>query len=102
MVWALLIRVVPELARFYGIVIALFYRDHNPPHIHAFGKSKNRPEWVAEIAIRGGHVLAGFGPPLQLRLVRDWVRLHQEELLVAWEAAQAGRAPGKIRPLRVR
>ena len=93
---------MPELSRFFGIIISVFFEEHDPPHIHASHGSRRRPEWVAQIAIRNGEVLAGYVPVRDLRLVRRWIRLHPEELLEAWDVAQAGGTPKKIKPLRVR
>ncbi len=74
---------MPVLARFYGIVIRMYYQqsDHNPPHIHAlYGKE------MASVCIRTGRVLEGELPPKALSLVREWVRMHQDDLLEMWES----------------
>jgi hypothetical protein len=93
---------MPELTRFYNIVIAMFYYDHNPPHVHVYYGRRGRPEWAAQVAIRDGTVTDGDIPALALRLVQEWIRLRQDELLGAWDRAVAGKPPGKIAPLRVR
>lgn len=93
---------MPELARFYGIVITMFFLDHNPPHIHAYGGNRRRPDWAAQFAIRDGSILDGEASDLAARLVRDWIQLHQNELLDAWNRAVKGQQPGKIAPLRFR
>jgi hypothetical protein len=94
---------VPVLARFYGIVITMFFRDHNPPHIHAYGgRAGKSAEWAAQIAIRTGVVIAGNVPDVARRLLRDWIRLHEDELLAAWNRALVGQEPGRIAPMRVR
>lgn len=93
---------MPELTRFYNIVITMFYRDHNPPHIHVYYGRRHRPEWAAQIDIRDGSVMDGDIPGLALHLVREWVRLRQDELIAAWNRAVDGQPPGKIAPLRVR
>jgi hypothetical protein len=88
---------VAELARFYGIVIAIYFREHGVPHIHVSYAGRH-----ASISIRSGRVLEGesrFHPPA-LRLVKQWLEEHQEELLDAWEDARNGRRPRKIRPLK--
>ncbi len=86
--------VVPRLSAFYGIVIYLYWDDHNPPHYHAtYG------EHEAWIVIRTAEVLHGALPTRALRLVRTWHRLHQAELEDAWEKAQAKLTPGTIEPL---
>lgn len=66
---------MPELSRFYGIVIYMFAKDHNPPHFHAkYG------EYIGIIDIRSGKLLEGELPRRALRLVEDWTELHKEEL----------------------
>jgi hypothetical protein len=74
---------MPRLAAFYGIVIWMYRPDHPPPHFHArYG------EHVAQIALDGLRVLNGSLPPRALRLVREWARMHHEELADNWELAQ--------------
>jgi hypothetical protein len=86
---------VPELSRFYGIVIAMYYEDHPPPHFHAkYGSER------AEFAIDPPGLLKGQLAPRALALVMEWTWLHREELLAAWEDREQGRRPRKIDPLR--
>ena len=86
---------VPEICRFYGIVIAVFFNEHNPPHFHArYGDEK------AAIDIQTLRVLEGGLPARALRMVVEWARQHQSELLEDWELVRAGRQPKKIEPLR--
>lgn len=69
---------MPQLSAFYGIVIYLYWDDHNPPHYHAtYG------EYEAWIVIATAEVLHGTPPAPALRLVRTWHRLHQAELEAA-------------------
>jgi len=85
---------MPEISRFYGIVIAMFYSEHNPPHFHArYGGDK------AAIEIRTLRVLEGTLPPRSLGLVIEWASQHQRELLADWELAREGHPPEKIAPL---
>jgi hypothetical protein len=85
---------MPEISRFLGIVIAMFYDDHNPPHFHArYGAYK------VEIAIRTLGVLAGHFPPKALGLVMEWAGLHQNELMQDWELARQQAELKKIAPL---
>jgi Domain of unknown function (DUF4160) len=87
-----------ELSRFYGIVIAIFFRGergrHNLPHIHV-----RYAEFVASVAL-DGTIIEGRLPPTARRLVLRWAHEHQEELEFAWESARRGRTPPKIEPLR--
>jgi len=85
---------MPRLSAFYGLVIYMYWRDHQPPHFHAeYG------EHEALIVIADGTVYAGSLPPRALRLVREWRRLHVEELERAWELAALREDPGTIEPL---
>ena len=85
---------MPEIVRFYGIIIAIFYDDHNPPHFHArYGKDK------VAIAINNLSVLEGYIPPRALGMVVEWATIHKEELLEDWELAKNNQPPRKIAPL---
>lgn len=84
---------MPELSRFLGIVIAMYYRDHAPPHFHAlYG------EFEATIDIRTG-VVRGELPSRALAHVQEWRRLHETELSLVWEHAGAGMPLWRIDPL---
>jgi hypothetical protein len=85
---------MPEISRFFGILIKIFYDDHNPPHFHAeYGDS------MALIDMRNLSVFAGWLPPRALGLVIEWATLHREELLADWERAQTQQELQKIAPL---
>lgn len=85
---------MPEISRFYGIIIAMFFDDHNPPHFHArYGREK------VAIEISSLRVLEGRISPRALGLVIEWASQHQEELLNDWELAKANQTPRKIEPL---
>jgi len=85
---------MPELSRFYGIVIKLFFDDHPPPHFHAtYG------EYEALVRIELLGVIAGTLPPRAMGLVIEWASLHQQELKGAWERARNLETPDKIAPL---
>ena len=85
---------MPEICRFYGIVIQLYYGDHPPPHFHAlYG------EYVAKITIDSLEIIEGSLPDRALKLVREWVRLHDQELRDAFERASNFETPTKIDPL---
>jgi len=74
---------MPELCRFYGIVIRMYFADHPPPHFHAeYG------EHEALITIEDSQIFSGSLPPRALSLVREWMLLHKEELRDAWNAAR--------------
>jgi hypothetical protein len=85
---------MPEISRFFGILIAMYYRDHPPPHFHAkYGGDE------VIIAIETGEVLAGRLPPRALGLVEEWRELHKEELLLDWHLAEERQPLTRIAPL---
>ena len=85
---------MPELCRFYGIVIRMYFADHGPPHFHAlYGESE------ALVGIESLAVLHGRLPPRAQGLVAEWASLHQAELRKAWERVKGLEIPGKIAPL---
>ena len=85
---------VPELSRFYGIVIRMYFSDHGPPHFHAvYGEQE------ALVEIDGLTLLQGRLSPRAKSLVLEWALLHQTELRAAWQRASRLEPPGKIAPL---
>lgn len=71
---------MPEIARFYGIIIKLFFGDHPPPHFHAvYG------EYVALFDIRTLEMIEGDLPIRARKLVIEWAELHSSELLEMWD-----------------
>ena len=86
---------MPEISRFFGIIITMFYDEHNPPHFHArYGSDK------AALEIASLRVLEGKLPSRALGLVVEWASQHQEELMMNWEAARNDRPPKKLQPLQ--
>ena len=85
---------MPEVCRFYGIVIRMYFLEHGPAHFHAEYSGVE-----AVISIEDLAVLRGRLPPRALGFVIEWASLHQAELLAAWERARRHEAPGKIAPL---
>ncbi len=84
---------MPEISRFLGIIIAMFYRDHSPPHFHAiYG------EYEITVEIESG-IINGRFPKRALRLVLEWLDLHKDELLENWRLAEHRRPLNKITPL---
>jgi hypothetical protein len=85
---------MPELCRFYGIVVKMFHDDHNPPHFHAeYGEHEIQVN-IQSLAILGGRL-----PARALGMVTEWASLHQRDLLEAWEKAKRMEPLGKIEPL---
>ncbi|HET7841422.1 MAG TPA: DUF4160 domain-containing protein [Terriglobia bacterium] len=84
---------MPEISRFLGIVIGMFYSEHGVPHFHAaYG------EYEISVEIETGTVRGQF-PPRALRLVLDWRALHKRELLEDWELARTGQILKPVAPL---
>ena len=84
---------MPELARFFGIVVYMNWRDHNPPHIHAlYG------EHEALVSLDGA-VLAGKLPRRALSMVLEWLAMHRTELVDNWTRAQQRKPLQPIKPL---
>ena len=84
---------MPEISRFYGIVIEMRRNEHGRPHFHArYGGDE------VTVMIEDGAATGDF-PTRKLLLVRRWWNLHQEELLENWKLAQAHRPPRYIEPL---
>ena len=85
---------MPEISRFYGIVIKMYFDDHDPSHFHA-----EYAEDEAVISIETLAVIAGRLRPRALGLVAEWAALHQKELREAWLKAKNLEPTGKIAPL---
>lgn len=86
--------IMPQISYFLGIAIKMFYRDHNPPHFHAF-----YAEYEALIDIQNLDLIAGSLPPRVLGLVIEWAALHQPELLDNWNRAKEQDALLQVKPL---
>lgn len=85
---------MPEISRFYGIIIKMFYNDHNPPHFHI-----EYQDYEAIVEIKTGEVKGNMSRRA-LKLVYEWLDEHQDELLENWELSQ-NRIPLKnIEPLK--
>ena len=74
---------MPEISRFFGIVITMYADDHEPPHFHA-----RYAEHEAMIRIEDGEIVRGSLPRHALRLVQDWAELHKQELLFNFKESQ--------------
>ena len=82
---------MPEISRFYGVIIRMFFDDHNPPHFHAeYGKDK------ALININTLGIIAGRLPSRMLGMVVEWAAMNQNELRKEWEKAKNLEPLGKI------
>ena len=85
---------MPEISRFFGIVVKMFWNDHNPPHFHAFYGDEQ-----ALIEIDSLSVFAGRLPPRVLGLVIEWATLHRQELLDDWHRGRTNESLLRIEPL---
>ncbi len=84
---------MPELSRFLGIVIGMFYREHGVPHVHAvYG------EYEISVEVETGRIHGHF-PARALKLVLEWMTLHTPELLENWQLAKDGQPLKRIAPL---
>lgn len=85
---------MPEISRFYGIVVRMFFNDHMPPHFHAeYGGDD------VVIAIGNLAAISGRLPPRAMGLLTEWATLHQAELYAQWEHVSRQETPSKIDPL---
>jgi len=81
---------MPELSRFYGIVIKMYFirSEHNPPHIHAiYG------ERIGAIDIRTGEVMEGDLPAKAVKLIQEWIEMNKSELAQIWQSQQFRKLP---------
>lgn len=85
---------MPEISRFFGIIIRIFCNDHDPAHFHA-----SYAEHEALVEIETLMVLRGELPRRALALVLEWAVLHRPELRRDWELGRLGQPPKPIAPL---
>lgn len=84
---------MPEISRFYGITIYMFYKEHNPPYIHA-----KYQEFEAVMEIESGKCSDKF-PGRALRMINEWISKYKTELIENWELAEKRNQIKKIKPL---
>jgi len=88
---------MPELSRFFGIIVRMYMEvggPHHQPHFHAYYQDD-----AAVFSLEPIELMAGSLPRRQRRLVEAWAELHQAELLADWQRLQEGQAPLAIDPL---
>ncbi|WP_289225525.1 DUF4160 domain-containing protein [Bacteroides acidifaciens] len=85
---------MPEISRFYGIIITMFINEHNPPHFHV-----EYQDYKAMITIEDGIVMGAL-PRRALNLVYEWLDLHKDELLENWKRIESNQNLQKIEPLK--
>jgi hypothetical protein len=85
---------MPEVSRFYGIVIRMYYDEHNPPHFHALHSGQE-----VQISLDPIGALNGRLSSRAMSMVIEWAALHQRELVENWALMRNDRPPHKIPPL---
>ena len=85
---------MPELCRFYGIVIRMYFADHGPPHFHALYGGDEVLVDITTLAVLHGRL-----PPRAHGMVAEWASQHRDEWLEAWARAQRLEPFGRIAPL---
>ncbi len=85
---------MPQISYFLGIIIRMFYNDHNPPHFHAF-----YGDYESLIDIKKKEIIRGYLPPRVLGIVVEWAMLHETELLLNWKLSQQHISLQPIEPL---
>ena len=86
---------MPEISRFFGVVITMYYDDHLPPHFHA-----RYSGFRAVVAIEHPRLLSGKLPPRVMGFVVEWVSRHHAELLEDWNLARRRVPLNPIEPLQ--
>ncbi len=85
---------MPAISMFFGIIIRMFYDEHNPPHFHA--EYQNRK---VLFDFKGNILKGNLRSKTATKLIREWVDLHEKELSYDWELAKHGKKMVKIEPL---
>lgn len=85
---------MPEISRFLGIIIRMYFNDHNPPHFHV-----EYNEFEASVVIETLGLMEGRLPPKVLSLAVEWASEHQTELRENWESIRLTGSYRRIEPL---
>ena len=86
---------MPTISAFFGLIVQMYFDEHNPPHVHVRYQGNK-----AVFDIKSGNMTAGSLSNRNLRLVQAWIELHRDELLANWELCQNDEHPYKIEPLK--
>ena len=89
------LKIMPTISAFLGLIIQMYYDEHNPPHIHVRCQGEK-----AIFNIQSGDITKGSLSKRNIRLVQAWIELHRDELLMNWELCQNDEHPYKIDPLK--
>lgn len=82
---------MPTISMFFGIVIQMCWRDHNPPHLHALYQGQE-----ALFDISNGQIIGGALPRKAERIVADWIELSRADLLENWERGRLYKAFNQV------
>lgn len=85
---------MPEISRFFGVVVQMYFREHAPPHLHAEYQGRK-----AILDFQGNVLRGNLGSRTALRLMREWIDQHAAALHQDWDLARAGRDLQPIDPL---
>ena len=85
---------MPEISRFFGIIVQMYYSDHEPPHFHVRYAGQRALVAIESLALLGGHL-----SPRALGLVMEWAALHRLEVMEDWKLARAEAQLKPIAPL---
>jgi hypothetical protein len=85
---------MPRISEFYGIAIYMYYRDHAPPHFHAFYAGQQAVFEIATGALTQGHI-----PRRARKMVEEWIASRRLELQQNWDSAVASQPLVEIPPL---
>jgi hypothetical protein len=85
---------MPIISLFFGIVIRMFYKEHEPVHFHAEYQGQQ-----GKFDLEGEMVVGNIQSRTALRLIREWASLHRRELETNWKKMKAGRPLERIEPL---
>ncbi|MBN1227616.1 MAG: DUF4160 domain-containing protein [Deltaproteobacteria bacterium] len=85
---------MPEICRFLGIIISIYYKEHAPPHFHAkYGGQR------AAFSINELKQIEGSLPKRVISLILEWAFEHRDELMEDWKLAERNKELKKIDPL---
>ncbi len=79
---------MPIISGFYGITVRMHFNDHEPPHVHVLHEDKE-----AVVEINTGELLHGSLKPQAKRMIKEWLDIHREELLLSWETRNIVKIP---------
>jgi len=86
---------MPAISIFFGIVIRMFYNDHEPPHFHAEYQGQR-----ATFDAKGKMLVGSIQSKTALRLIKQWANQHETEIGANWRRMKAGKPLETIEPLR--